>query len=83
MGQIAIAWLLTRPAVASVLLGARTVDQLRDNLAAVTIELTDQDRNDLTKASAPGLPPYPYAMIEEFCDVPHWKRLGTDPAGTT
>ena len=69
--------------MASVLLGARTVDQLRDNLAAVTMELTDQDRNDLTNASAPGLPPYPYAMIEEFCDVPHWQRLGTEPVGTT
>ncbi len=27
---------------------------------------------------APGLPPYPYAMIEEFCDVPYWKQLGTE-----
>ena len=78
MGQIAIAWLLTRPAVASVLLGARTVDQLRDNLAAATIDLTDQDIDDLTNSSAPGLPPYPYKMIEEFCDVPHWQQLGTE-----
>ncbi len=77
MGQIAIAWLLRRPTVASVLLGARTVDQLRDNLAAATIDLTDSDIDDLTNASAPGLPPYPYAMVEEFCDVPHWKELGT------
>ena len=80
MGQVAIAWLLTRPSVASVLLGARTADQLRDNLAAATIDLTDQDINDLTNSSAPGLPPYPYKMIEEFCDVPHWKQLGTEPA---
>lgn len=82
MGQIAIAWLLTRPAVASVLLGARTVEQLSDNLAAATIGLSDQDVTDLTNASAPGLPPYPYAMIEEFCDVPHWKQLGTEPTQT-
>ncbi len=80
MGQVAIVWLLTRPSVASVLLGARTVDQLRDNLAAATIDLTDQDINALTNSSAPGLPPYPYAMIEEFCDVPHWKQLGTEQA---
>ncbi len=77
MGQIAIAWLLTRPAVASVLLGARTVAQLRDNLAAADIDLTADDVAELTRVSAPGLPPYPYGMIEEFCDVPHWRRLGT------
>ncbi len=82
MGQIAIAWLLTRPAVASVLLGARTTDQLTDNLAAVTIDLTDEDVEELTNASAPGLPPYPYGMIEDFCDVAHWRRLGTDPTRT-
>ena len=82
MGQVAIAWLLTRPTVASILLGARTVDQLADNLAAATIELTDQDVERLTAVSAPGLPPYPYAMIEEFCGVPHWKQLGTDRVAT-
>jgi aryl-alcohol dehydrogenase-like predicted oxidoreductase len=76
MGQIAIAWLLTRPAVGAVLLGARTVDQLRDNLAAADIDLA-ADAAELTRVSAPGLPPYPYGMIEDFCDVPHWRRLGT------
>lgn len=77
MGQVAIAWLLQRPSVSSVLLGARTVDQLRDNLGAITLELTAQEVADLAVVSAPGLPPYPYAMIEEFCDVPHWRELGT------
>jgi aryl-alcohol dehydrogenase-like predicted oxidoreductase len=77
MAHIAIAWLLTRPAVASVLLGARTVEQLRDNLAVTTFDLTVDDVAELTTASAPGLPPYPYGMIEEFCDVPHWQQLGT------
>jgi len=77
MGQVAIAWLLTRPAVASVLLGARTLAQLVDNLAAATVELSADDVARLTAASAPGLPPYPYGMIEEFCDVPFWHDLGT------
>ncbi len=80
MGHVAIAWLLTRPAVASVLLGARTINQLRDNLVAGTIELTAEEVDQLTAASAPGLPPYPYAMVEEFCDVPHWRQLGTASA---
>ena len=77
MGQIAIAWLLTRPAVASVLLGARTVEQLRDNLGAAAVELADEEIRSLTEVSAPGLPPYPYGMIEDFCAVPHWRDLGT------
>lgn len=77
MGQVAIAWLLTRPAVASVLLGARTTGQLLDNLAAGTIELTSEDLAQLTVTSAPGLPPYPYGMIEEHCDVGYWRDLGT------
>jgi len=77
MGQVAIAWLLTRPAVASVLLGARTAEQLSDNLSAATLELTADDVAALTTVSSPGLPPYPYGMIEQFCDIPHWKQLGT------
>jgi aryl-alcohol dehydrogenase-like predicted oxidoreductase len=80
MGHVAIAWLLTRPAVASVLLGARSVDQLRDNLAAAAIDLTAQDVADLTRASSAGLPPCPYGMIEEFGDIPQWKQLGTASA---
>lgn len=77
MGQVAIAWLLTRPTVASVLLGARTVGQLRENLDAANLDLAATDVDELTSVSAPGLPPYPYAMIEEFCDVRHWTTLGT------
>ena len=77
MGHIAIAWLLARPAVASVLVGARSVAQLRDNLAAADVALSADDIDQLTTVSAPGLAPYPYEMIEEFCDVTHWRDLGT------
>ncbi len=77
MGHVAIAWLTTRPAVASVLLGARTLAQLTDNLDASSLELDEADVARLTEVSAPGLPPYPYGMIEDFCDVPHWRTLGT------
>jgi aryl-alcohol dehydrogenase-like predicted oxidoreductase len=80
MSHVAIAWLLARPGVASVLLGARTLDQLVDNLAAGDLVLDEEDLAALTAVSAPGLPPYPYGMLEEFCDLDHWRRLGT---GTT
>jgi len=60
MGQVAIAWVLRRPAVSSVILGARTLDQLNDNLAAADLTLTDSDLQALDEASAPISPDYPY-----------------------
>jgi aryl-alcohol dehydrogenase (NADP+) len=60
MGQVAIAWVLHRPAVSSVILGARTLDQLDDNLAAASLALTDEDMRLLDEASALVAPDYPY-----------------------
>jgi aryl-alcohol dehydrogenase-like predicted oxidoreductase len=60
MGQVAIAWVLHRPAVSSVILGARTLAQLEDNLAAVNLRLSDEDMRLLDEASDPGAPDYPY-----------------------
>lgn len=57
--QVALAWLLTRPAVTSVIIGARTDAQLADNLAAANLTLTDEDLATLEAASAiPLLYPY-------------------------
>lgn len=58
--QVALAWLGAQPAVTSNILGARTVEQLVDNLGAVELELTDDDLRTLTEASAPVLDDYPY-----------------------
>lgn len=57
--QIALAWLLTRPTVATVILGARNESQLQDNLGAVGWSLSDDQLQRLDKASAV-TPPYPY-----------------------
>ncbi len=76
-GQVAIAWLLTRPTVSSVLLGARTLEQLDDNLGAADVTLSTDEIDRLTTVSAPGLPDYPYAMLEEFAGMEHWRILGT------
>jgi aryl-alcohol dehydrogenase-like predicted oxidoreductase len=78
-GQVAIAWLATRPAVSSILLGARTVGQLADNLGTADLVLSGDQVDELTTVSAPGLPPYPYGMVEDHCDVAHWRRLGVRP----
>lgn len=60
--QVAIAWLLTRPAMTSVILGARTVDQLVDNLGATDLELTAAEVEQLSAASAPHADDYPYGV---------------------
>ena len=57
--QVALAWLLGRPAVASVIVGARTEDQLKQNLGAGDLELSADERADLDKVSLLPLP-YPY-----------------------
>jgi aryl-alcohol dehydrogenase-like predicted oxidoreductase len=57
--RIALAWLLGRPGVTSAIVGARTDEQLADNLAAADLELTADERARLDKVSAPPLL-YPY-----------------------
>ena len=57
--QVALAWLLDRPAVSSVVVGARTDEQLADNLAAAELRLTADDIARLEKVSRPPLR-YPY-----------------------
>jgi aryl-alcohol dehydrogenase-like predicted oxidoreductase len=56
--QVALAWTLGRPAVTSVIVGARTEDQLRDNLAAATLELAPEEVTRIEEVSRPPLP-YP------------------------
>jgi len=58
--QVAIAWLLARPAVSSVILGARRLDQLTGNLAAAELILTAEETKLLDEASQPVTPDYPY-----------------------
>jgi len=43
VARTALAWLLTRPFVTSVIIGAKSMDQLRDNLAASELELSDDE----------------------------------------
>jgi aryl-alcohol dehydrogenase-like predicted oxidoreductase len=57
--QIAINWLLQRPTVSTVIIGARNADQLRQNLGAVGWNLTPAQRAKLDAASAT-TPIYPY-----------------------
>lgn len=63
VSQIAIAWLLARPVVTSVIIGVKRLEQLTDNLGATDITLTAEELAQLDAISA--LPPhYPAWMIE-------------------
>jgi aryl-alcohol dehydrogenase-like predicted oxidoreductase len=57
--QVALAWLLGRPGVTSVVIGARTDEQLADNLRAASLELATDERARLDSITAPPLL-YPY-----------------------
>lgn len=62
------------------LLGARILDQLAHTLPAAGLALDADELARLTAVSAPGLPPYPYGMVADFCGVRHWADLGTASA---
>jgi aryl-alcohol dehydrogenase-like predicted oxidoreductase len=74
MPQVALAWLRDRPGVSSVILGARTMDQLKDNLGASDVHLDAADTEALDGASDPRPADYPYGApgLEQ-----RDRRLGT------
>jgi aryl-alcohol dehydrogenase-like predicted oxidoreductase len=57
--QIALNWLIQRPGVSSVIIGARNEEQLRQNLAATGWSLSSEQISKLDEASA-ATPAYPY-----------------------
>jgi aryl-alcohol dehydrogenase-like predicted oxidoreductase len=65
--QVALAYSLGRPAITSLIIGARNEDQLIDNLGAVELTLDDAERARLDEVSAPRLI-YPY-----------WHQVSTAP----
>lgn len=58
--QVALRWVADQPAVTSVILGARTREQLADNLKATDLRLTAEQSDELTKVSEPDHEVYPY-----------------------
>ena len=60
--RVAISWVLSRPAISSVIIAARKADQLEDNIGAVDLRLSDDDIQKLDAVSDPGVP-YPKWMV--------------------
>lgn len=65
--QIALNWLLERPTVSTLIIGARNEEQLRDNLGAIGWRLTGDQMAALDRASAM-TPIYPYWHQRGFAD---------------
>ncbi|ALV45194.1 dehydratase [Arthrobacter alpinus] len=63
--QVALGWLAERPAVTSVILGARTTEQLAQNLAAAELELSAEEHQRLTDISQPRVGVYPYGPMAQ------------------
>ena len=61
--QVALSWLVRQPVVSSVIIGARTVKQLEDNLGAVDLELSAEALSTLDGVSAPTPGDYPYGRF--------------------
>lgn len=66
--QVSLAYLLTRPGVSSLVVGARSDDQLRDNLGAAEVSLAADEVEALDKVSAPWLP-YPHWHQAKFASA--------------
>jgi aryl-alcohol dehydrogenase-like predicted oxidoreductase len=65
--QIALNWLLQRPTVANIIVGARNEEQLRQNLGAVGWNLSKEQVATLDAASVK-TPPYPYWHQGNFAE---------------
>ena len=66
--RVALAWLLAKPVVTAVIIGAKRLDQLQDNLAAVELTLTEDEVRQLDEVSALA-PEYPgWAMAIQGAD---------------
>ena len=80
VAQVALAWLLHQEAVTSVIVGAKRIEQLDDNIAATGVALTVADLDALGKVSA--LPSeYPGWMMERQAG-PRLKQLADSRSGT-
>jgi aryl-alcohol dehydrogenase-like predicted oxidoreductase len=65
VARAALAWLLHQKSVMSVIVGAKTPEQLADNIAAAELTLSEDDLAALDKATALA-PEYPRWMVDRF-----------------
>lgn len=54
LSQIAVAWVIDRPGITSPIIGPRTMEQLEDNLKALDVKLTDEEKKKIDEIRPPG-----------------------------
>lgn len=85
VAQVALAWLLAKDSVSSILVGASKLHQLEDNLAATNLALTAGDIEQLDAMTLP-VATYPAWFVNGFVDAPLARALaerpGSSPADT-
>jgi aryl-alcohol dehydrogenase-like predicted oxidoreductase len=62
MARVAYAWTVRQPTISSVIIAARKIENLEDNIEAINLKLSDADMRLLNQASDPGTP-YPKWMV--------------------
>jgi aryl-alcohol dehydrogenase-like predicted oxidoreductase len=77
--RLSLAWLLAKPVVASVIIGAKRIEQLQDNLAAIKLTLTPGELRQLDQVSAlpieyPGWV-LPFQGADRLGPADRWARL--------
>jgi aryl-alcohol dehydrogenase-like predicted oxidoreductase len=76
VATIALAWVLAKPFVTSVIIGAKSSEQLKQNLAAIEVQLPEEETRQLDEVSA--LPPeypgwmIPFQNVNRLADVPRF-----------
>jgi aryl-alcohol dehydrogenase-like predicted oxidoreductase len=64
LSQLAVAWVMHEPAVSSTIIGPRTMQQFEDNLKALDVKLSDEDRKRIDQIAPPG------GFVVPFYDAP-------------
>jgi aryl-alcohol dehydrogenase-like predicted oxidoreductase len=75
VAQVALAWLLSKPFVSSIIVGASKLHQLEDNLRAVEVKLSEEETAQLDEISAPTML-YPHWFNRNLVDAKHKEALG-------
>jgi len=78
VAQVALAWLLSKPVVSSIIVGASKTQQLQDNLCALNMSLSAAELAELDSLTAPAAQ-YPGWFSERTVDLIHKKALALSP----
>lgn len=68
VSQVALNWVKSKPFVSSIIIGVRSLDQLKDNLGSVEWDLSEEDIEYLDQITQP-VRPYPQWFLDMFADL--------------